>query len=231
MTGHDIFRGITLKTGLRLLFVLIVLGACIYAFEHWGEGAMGRLSEFVAAQGREGVLIFIAANALATMFLVPQGVFTVAAGALFGWKFGTAWASIGMTVGAVGSFFLARYGVRDWLKIRFQDNPVFAKMQRLSLTHPLHVISLSRIIPVIPFPVASYMLGVTEVRSLPYALLTWVCMLPESVFLASGGHLLHTGITGGRISIEAVVVLAVAAVAIALVLHRMKKRFLEEDKD
>lgn len=218
----------SMKAGVRLVVVLALFGVCFYAFEHWGEGAMGRFSTYVSDQGRLGVVVFIAANALATMFLVPQGVFTVAAGALFGWKFGTAWAGIGMTAGAVGSFFLARYGVRDWLKRRFRDNPVFIKMQRLSVTHPLHVISLSRIIPVIPFPLASYMLGVTEVRSVPYALLTWLCMLPETLFLASGGHLLHAGITGGRASVEAGVALGVAAVAVGILIHRVKKRVFEE---
>lgn len=220
-------RGISWKNGLRLILILAVLGACIYAFEHWGQGGMSRLSEYVAAQGRAGIFIFIVANALATMFLLPQSFFTVAAGVLFGWKFGTVWASLGMTLGAIGSFFLARYGVREWLKHRFRENMIFKKMQSLSKTHPLHVISLSRIIPVIPFPLASYFLGVTEVRSLPYAVLTLICMLPETLFLASGGHLLHSGITQGRGSIEAGVMLGLAAILIGVAVHRVKKKFLE----
>ena len=224
-------RAATWRTWLRLILILAVLALCIYAFEHWGQGAMSRLSDYVAAQGRVGIVVFIAANAIATMFLVPQSVFTIAAGALFGWKFGTAWASVGMTLGAAGSFFLARYGVRDWIKARFCENAVFKKMQSLSRTHPLHVISLSRLIPVIPFPVASYLLGVTEVRSIPYALLTWLCMLPETLFLSSGGHLLHTGITEGRGSIEAAVALGVAAVVLGVGIHRMKKKFLENENE
>ncbi len=220
--------GIVWKNGGRLILILAVLGACLYAFEHWGQGGINWLSDYVAAQGQTGILIFIAVNVLATMLLVPQSVFTVAAGALFGWKFGSAWASVGMTIGACGSFFLARYGVRDWLKERFRENAIFKKMQTLSRSHPLHVISLSRIIPVIPFPVASYLLGVTEVRSLPYALLTWLCMLPETLFLASGGHLLHSGVTG-RSSVEAAVVLGIAAIVLGVAVHRMKKKFLEDD--
>jgi uncharacterized membrane protein YdjX (TVP38/TMEM64 family) len=100
-------------------------------------------------------------------------------------------------------------------------------MQRLSLTHPFHVISLSRLIPVIPFPVASYMLGVTQVRSVPYALLTWLCMLPETLFLASGGHLLHAGIVHGRAAWEVVAVLLLAGVLLVVVTHKMRKNFFE----
>lgn len=215
-----------LRICLKGLGVLLAAAVLIYSFEHWGDAWLSRLSAFVAEQGRGGIVIFIAVNALATMFLVPQSVFSIMAGVLFGWKYGTAWASAAMTLGAVGSFFIARYGVRDWLRERFRENAVFKKMQRLSRTHPVHVISLSRLIPVIPFPVASYLLGITEVRSLPYALLTWLCMLPETLFLASGGHLLHSGISG-KTSIEAGVVLGVAGVALGVVIHRMKKKFLE----
>lgn len=184
---------------------------------------MSRVSAFVAEQGSLAPVVFITINAVLTMTLVPQVLFSVAAGALFGWKLGTAYASLAMTIGAVGAFLTARYGVRERIKAKFADHPVFRQMQRLSRSHPLYVISFSRIIPVLPFPVTSYLLGVTEVRSLPYALLTWAAMLPETLFLASGGHLLHSGITG-RTSIEAAVVLGVAGVGLGVMVHRMRKK-------
>lgn len=200
------------------------------ALEHWGDRYMSRLSDFVAAQGGRGPVLFIGLNALLTMLLVPQVLFTVAAGALFGWKLGTVYASIGMTIGAVGAFFLARHGVRDRLRARFADHPVYRRMLGLSRVYPLHLISLSRVIPVLPFPVTSYLLGITEVRSLPYALLSWACMLPETVFLASGGHLLISGLHG-RASVEAAVALGVAGLAVALVVHRMKGKLMGEDEE
>ncbi|WP_316900048.1 VTT domain-containing protein [Pseudodesulfovibrio indicus] len=205
-----------------------LLGLLSLVLEHWGDRYMSRLSAFVAAQGSLAPLLFIGLNALLTMLLVPQVLFTVAAGALFGWKLGTAYASVGMTIGAVGAFLLARYGVRDSLRARFADHPVYRRMLGLSRVHPLHLISLSRVIPVLPFPVTSYLLGITEVRSLPYALLSWACMLPETVFLASGGHLLISGLHG-RASVEAAVALGAAGFAVALVVHRIRKRLFAEE--
>jgi uncharacterized membrane protein YdjX (TVP38/TMEM64 family) len=133
-----------------------------------------------------------------------------------------------MTLGATGAFLAARYGVRDYIRARFEHHVIFMRMRRLSISHPLHVIAVSRLIPVLPFPLASYLLGVTEVRSLPYVLLTWLCMLPETLFLASGGHLLHSGITG-RASMEAAVVLGVAGCALAVAVHRMKRKIVEDE--
>jgi uncharacterized membrane protein YdjX (TVP38/TMEM64 family) len=223
-------RNISWKVVLKCVLVVAALGGLSFVLEHWGDRYSSRLSTFVADQGSLGPLVFIAINVFLTMLLIPQVIFTVLAGALFGWKLGTLYASVAMTLGAVGAFFVARYGVRERLQARFADNAVFRKMQRLSRSHPLHVISLSRIIPVLPFPVTSYLLGITEVRSLPYALLTWVSMLPETVFLASGGHLLHTGVTG-RASMEAAVALGVAGIGLGVVVHRMKKKILESGDD
>jgi len=229
MDAFEVKRLATWRLIARSALVLAVVGMAFYGFEHWGGRSMSRLSAFVAEQGNLGPVVFMIVNAVATMFLVPQTLFTVTAGALFGWKMGAVWASIAMTGGAMGSFFVARYGVRDWLRAWFRHHVVFMKMQRLSQTHPLHVISLSRLIPVIPFPIASYMLGVTRVRLLPYVFLTWFCMLPETLFLASGGHLLHTGIAHGRASWEGAAVLMVAAVVLAAVARWMKKSFLESE--
>jgi uncharacterized membrane protein YdjX (TVP38/TMEM64 family) len=215
---------------IKFAVVLGLLGLLSLALEHWGERYMSRVTEFVADQGELAPLVFIAVNALLTMFLVPQVLFTVAAGALFGWKFGAVYASAGMTVGATMAFLLARYGVRERLRARFADHAVYRRMLSLSRVHPLHLISLSRIIPVLPFPVTSYLLGITEVRCLPYALLSWLAMLPETFFLASGGHLLSSGVRG-HVSVGAAVALGVAGVAVAYTVHRMKKTFLKDEAD
>ncbi|WP_319585118.1 TVP38/TMEM64 family protein [uncultured Pseudodesulfovibrio sp.] len=214
---------------IRFAVVLGLLGLLSLALEHWGERYMSRLTAFVAAQGRLAPLVFIVVNALMTLFLVPQVLFTVAAGALFGWKFGAVYASAGMTLGATMAFLLARYGVRERLRTRFEDHPAYRRMLSLSRVHPLHLVSLSRIIPVLPFPVTSYLLGITEVRCLPYVLLSWLAMLPETLFLASGGHLLSSGVRG-HVSEGAAVALGVAGVAVAVAVHRVKKKFLADEE-
>lgn len=229
MEQHGKIRLLPWPMIIRFAVVMGLLGLFSMALEHWGERYMSRITEFVAEQGELAPLVFITANALLIMFLVPQVLFTVAAGALFGWKFGAAYASVGMTIGAIMAFLLARYGVRERLRARFVDHPVYRRMLSLSRVHPLHLISLSRIIPVLPFPVTSYLLGITEVRFLPYALLSWLAMLPETVFLASGGHLLSSGVRG-HVSVKAAMALGVAGLAVAVVVHRMKKKYLEGEE-
>lgn len=210
---------------LRVVIILAVLGGLVFILEHAGGGLVSRMSAFVAGQGRLGPVVFIAANALAIMFLLPQTAFSVTAGVLFGWKIGALSALSGMTIGAAGAFLVARYGIRDWLRMKYRDNEVFVKMETLSQSHPLHVLALSRLIPVIPFPVASYLLGITPVRTVAYVLMTALCMVPETLFLVSGGHLLKSGIVHGTAQWEVVAVLVVTGCVLAVVAHRLKKRF------
>ncbi|ADU62946.1 MAG: VTT domain-containing protein [Proteobacteria bacterium] len=224
--GHN---GGVWRTILKVGAVLAVLGAVSWAMEHWGGGGMTLLSAFVAAQGSLAGAVFVTINAVAVMLLVPQSLFTVAAGAMFGWKLGGLLASIGMTIGALGAFLAARHGLRRVIVRRYGEHPVFRAMQRLSVSHPLRVLALSRLIPVMPFPATSYLLGIVSVRPLPFVFLTWLCMLPETLLLASGGHLLHSGITG-RASVEAAVALLAAGVVLAVVVHRMKRRIVEAEK-
>lgn len=218
-------RGGAWRTIVKGGAVLAVLGAISWSMEHWGGGGMTRLFAFVAAQGSLAGAVFVVINAVAVMLLVPQSLFTVAAGAMFGWKLGGFLASIGMTIGASGAFLAARHGLRHVIVRRYGEHPVFRTMQRLSVSHPLRVMALSRLIPVMPFPATSYLLGLVPVRPLPFVLLTWLCMLPETLLLASGGHLLHSGITG-RASVEAAVALLAAGVVLAVVVHRVKHRIV-----
>ncbi len=168
MNNYILNQHVSFKNVARIIIVLIIVGMVIYGFEHFGGRYMSRLSAFVAEQGSFGPIAFMAVNAVATMFLVPQSVFTVAAGALFGWKMGAVWASIAMTGGASGAFLVARYGVRDWLGARFKEHVVFRKMQHLSQTHPLQVISLSRCsFSISELPVGCYPCQVCSLR-VPY---------------------------------------------------------------
>lgn len=127
MSGTEKKLVVTWKTMARLAALLGVAGVAFWGVEHWGTGALSRLSAYVASLGWTGVLVFVAANAAAVMLFIPQVPFTVMAGALFGWKLGTVWASLAMTLGALCAFLLARYGVRERLEVRFSRNRIFQK--------------------------------------------------------------------------------------------------------
>ncbi len=100
-------------------------------------------------------------------------------------------------------------------------------MQRLSRSHPLYVISFSRIIPVLPFSGDQLFArcdrgSISTLRPVDLG----YHVARGRFFWPREGNLLHSGITG-RTSIEAAVVLGVAGVGLGVVVHRMRKKIYE----
>ena len=113
---------------------------------------------------------------------------------------------------------------------KFRHDPNFMKMEMLSRRHPIKVLALSRIVPVVPYSVANYLWAATGVRFLPFLIMSVVCLIPETVFLTAGGHLLSSGVRMGTVDWEMLTVLAVAGALIYL-LVRAVQRSLEQDSN
>src|SRR3954470_8492366 len=54
-------------------------------------------------------LILIVAYAVGCVFAVPASIFVIAAGVIFGWKFGTVYAMTGAMLGATAAYFVGRF--------------------------------------------------------------------------------------------------------------------------
>ena len=210
---------------------LALAGLASAALEHWGKGHLGTLVRVVAAQGALAPVVFIALDALGVALLVPQVLFTLCAGVLFGAFWGALWASLGLALGALASFLLGRYMLRGRIRRMWGDNPVFQTLDRLSLKHPNKVIAVSRLVPVMPFPVSSYMLAVSHVRPVPYLVLTWLCMLPETALLTCGGHILRAGVVHGRVPWALVAALAGLAALLFLLVRWVRRGMADDDAE
>lgn len=93
----------------------------------------------------------------------------------------------------------------------------------LSRRHPVKVLALSRIVPVVPYSVANYLWSVTRVKFIPYLVMSVLCLIPETVFLTAGGHILSAGVTRGTFNWELFAVLGVAAAVIFFLVRAVRK--------
>ncbi|NDV26934.1 TVP38/TMEM64 family protein [Desulfovibrio sp. JC010] len=210
--------------------VLLAVGALSLAVEHWGEGHLSALAAWIEASGNFAPVLFMAINVVGMVLVIPQTLFTVVAGVLFGALKGTAMCLISMAVGASLSFFLGRFVLRGRVFKKFRNDPNFMKMEMLSRKHPVKVLALSRIVPVVPYSVANYLWAATGVRFLPYLVMSVLCLIPETVFLTAGGHLLSAGVREGTMNWEMLAVLAAAA-AVIFFLVRAVRRSIEQDEE
>jgi uncharacterized membrane protein YdjX (TVP38/TMEM64 family) len=126
-----------------------------------------------------GPLIFILVYAIGCVFAVPASIFVFAAGFIWGWMLGGAWAWIGGFLGATASFFVGRF-VGEGLLDRF------GKVGRMVVKQVDHAgfrsLLVLRLIPGIPFAVLNYGAGVAGVRVIDYLGATAIGLAPTFVY-------------------------------------------------
>ncbi|WP_320174967.1 TVP38/TMEM64 family protein [Maridesulfovibrio sp.] len=216
------------KMILHATVIMAFVGILSFALEHYGEGHLSALTAWIEASGNFAPFLFMVINVIGMVLVIPQTLFTVVAGVLFGAVKGTVMCLVSMAVGSSLSFLLGRFVLRGRVFKRFRNDPNFMKMEMLSRKHPLKVLALSRIVPVVPYSVANYLWAATGVRFLPFLIMSVVCLIPETVFMTAGGHLLSSGVRMGTVNWKMLAVLAAAAVLIAILVRAVRRSLDQE---
>jgi uncharacterized membrane protein YdjX (TVP38/TMEM64 family)/rhodanese-related sulfurtransferase len=136
--------------------------------------------------GLWGPAAFVASFALATVLFVPGSLFGLTGGILFGPLWGTVWNLAGGTLGATISFVVARYIAGSWVATKISGR-LQVIVQRVE-AEGWRFVALTRLIPVIPFNLLNYALGLTRIRLSQFFLATLVCMAPGAAAYAWLGH-------------------------------------------
>ena len=131
-------------------------------------------------------VFFLLLYCLATILLLPTMVLTLAGGALFGPIVGTLFNLLGATLGAACAFCISRYLVFDWLVSK--NN---ARMDKLIMGvegRGWQFVALLRLIPIIPFNLVNYGLGITRIKFSHYLITTIIFLIPAEIIFTYCGH-------------------------------------------
>lgn len=111
---------------------------------HW----LHDFNNWIGKMGIEGILIFIAVYAAATVLLAPGVILTIGAGFAFGlWK-GFLAVSAGATLGAALAFLVARSIARDRIEAMAKGNDRFQRIDSAISEQGAKIIFLLRLSPV-----------------------------------------------------------------------------------
>jgi uncharacterized membrane protein YdjX (TVP38/TMEM64 family) len=110
------------------------------------------------------------------VLFVPGSVMTLAGGALFGPLWGTLWNLIGAVIGATLSFLAARYIAADFVVRR--AGPRLRALVEGVEAEGWRFVAFVRLVPLFPFNLLNYALGLTRIRIAEYVIASAVCMLP-----------------------------------------------------
>ena len=146
---------------------------------HRGALDAQALTRAIHRAGPWAPLAFMALYAMATVAFAPGSLLTLAGGALFGPVAGTFYSLTGATIGATGAFVAARYLAADWVRARIgtRAEQIVAGVER----EDWRFVAFVRLVPLIPFNLLNYALGLTRIRLSRYVIVSYIAMLPATL--------------------------------------------------
>jgi uncharacterized membrane protein YdjX (TVP38/TMEM64 family) len=180
------------------LICLVVLIGLIFYFYHeglWRQALrwykylfeLGRLQSFIMSFGPFAALVFIILQALQVVFAPIPGELTgFVGGLLFGKVAGTFYSTIGLTLGSLAAFGIARrFGASFVHKIVKKE---YIDRFDYFVTHRgLYVAFILFLVPGFPKDSLCYLLGLTRLRFLDFLLMNLFGRLPGTLMLGLQG--------------------------------------------
>jgi uncharacterized membrane protein YdjX (TVP38/TMEM64 family)/rhodanese-related sulfurtransferase len=214
-----------------LLIIGLVIGVALaIIYRDRFDGAA--LEAWIRDAGPVAPLLFMLVYALAAVLFLPGSVITLAGGALFGPVLGTFYNLTGATLGATLAFLVARYLASDWVaektggRVKQLINGVEGEGWRF--------VAFVRLVPLFPFNLLNYALGLTRLRLLPYIIATYIFMLPGAIAYTYLGYAGREAVAGGegmiRKGLLALALLAVVAFLPRLIGSLRRGPMLEMDE-
>ncbi|MDT8281561.1 MAG: VTT domain-containing protein [Gammaproteobacteria bacterium] len=213
--------GVVIMNNNRLIRVLLMLGllaGIALAIVYRDQFDAAALEVWISNAGVLAPILFILIYALVTILFLPGSVITLAGGALFGPVLGTFLNLTGATLGAALAFLISRYLASNWIadkaggKVKQLINGVEGEGWRF--------VAFVRLVPLFPFNLLNYALGLTKIKFMHYLLASYVFMLPGAIAYTWLGYAGREAIGGGEGLMQKVLI-AFALLAMVAFLPRL----------
>ena len=200
-----------MKNFIRILVLILLVAGIVAAIVYREQLDATALEAWVKDAGNAGPIVFMLIYTIGTVFFLPGSVLTLAGGALFGPVWGTFYNLTAATIGAMISFIAARYLAHDWV-----EKKAGGRMKQLKQGvegEGWKFVAFVRLVPLFPFNLLNYALGLTRIKFSHYSIATYICMLPGAIAYTYLGYAGREAIGGGEDMIQKIM-LAIALLAI-----------------
>ena len=210
----------------RLALALFLVMAAAAAAVYRDSLDPAALDPWLGALGPWASIGYVALYALATVAFVPGTIFGLAGGVLFGPVWGSLWNLLGATLGATLAFLVARSIAGDWVERK--AGGLLKRLIEGVDAEGWRFVALVRLVPLFPFNLSNYALGLTRIPLQHYVIATLIFMVPGVVAYTWLGHAGRGALTGEagavRYGLFALALLAAIALLPRLV-GRMRESF------
>jgi uncharacterized membrane protein YdjX (TVP38/TMEM64 family)/rhodanese-related sulfurtransferase len=213
----------TLRTALPRLFLgLATLAAALWLALNRDQLDPALIENAMRSLGPWGAAAHVVLFALGIVLFVPGALFGLTGGVLFGPVWGTALNLAGATLGASAAFLVARYMAADW--VRWKAGASLERLIKGVEAEGWRFVALTRLVPLIPFNLLNYALGLTRIPLVQYLLASLVCMVPGTLAYTWLGYAGRQAIAGNDAAIRYGLI-GVAILAAVGFVPRLLRRF------
>jgi uncharacterized membrane protein YdjX (TVP38/TMEM64 family)/rhodanese-related sulfurtransferase/sulfur relay (sulfurtransferase) complex TusBCD TusD component (DsrE family) len=209
------------RTLTRIILFAALAAAIGAAYVYRDQLNVTALESWVKNAGTLGPLLYIALYASATVLFLPGSLLTLAGGALFGPVWGTLYSLTGATLGATLAFLVARYLAQEW--VRQRTGGILKKLLDGVDAEGWKFVAFVRLVPLFPFNLLNYALGLTRIGLVAYIGASFVFMFPGALAYTYLGYAGREAVAGGEGLIQKGL-LALALLALVAFLPRLIKR-------
>lgn len=186
-----------LLRGLAVVAVLIAIGFTIANRDAIDPAVV---QDGLNSLGPWAAPAFVLAYAVGAPLFFPGSVLTLTGGAVFGPVQGTLLSLLGATLGATLSFQFARVTGGGWVR-----DHLGGKLGRLVEgvdNEGWRFVAFVRLVPVFPYNVLNYALGLTRISLVEYVVASALCMIPGAAAYSYLGYAGREALTGSASAIQ-----------------------------
>ncbi len=208
----------------RLLILLLLAAGIALGIAYRDQFSPEQLEGWIKAAGVWGPIAYIATYMVGTLF-VAGAALTLMGGALFGPVWGVLYVLIGSVGGATLAFLIARYVAGDWVERHTKG--ILRQVKDGVEAEGWRFVAFVRLVPLFPFNLLNYALGLTRIPLRTYVLASAAFMLPGIAGYVYLGTLARDALVGGENLVRTIIIaLAVFAmlVFLPLLVRRIRAR-------
>ena len=151
---------------------------------------------------------------------IPGQAFQLAAGYFFGFFQGLLWSVVGVILGTIVTFFLARILGRDAMYLIFGEKKLQSFIDKLNSKRAYLLVFIIYLIPGIPKDLFNYAAGVSEINFKAFLILSSLGRIPGMMGSLIIGLMVRNG------DYTALIIIGIAAAVIVVVAFIFRKRLM-----
>ena len=208
-----------------VLFLLLITGISLLVV-YRDQFDAHAIESWVADAGVLGPIVFMLIYIVGTVFFFPGSILTLSGGILFGPVLGTFYNLTGATIGAALSFVIARYLAQGWVEKKSGGR--LKQLKNGVEEEGWRFVAFVRLVPLFPFNILNYALGLTRIKLSHFVLASYVFMLPGCFAYTYLGYAGREALSGDEGIIQKIL-LAIALLAVVGFLPRLVSRLRKKD--